>query len=280
MVKRRIFATVIVLTVTLVAIYIANVTYKRHLSDNSTEVKVITYGDKVEYDRLPNDCIGILNDKYAVCKDIIELEPGSTQQYNDVKEYLYLYDIKTGERELINEGATNNISIKHIIEDDNIFWVEQLIHREKTTSGKWAIKEYNIKSKKMNVIDEGEFEDFEKYSYDDIDFSNERMLFPVNMDVSGNKLVYHRVVENGANLNFEIVLYDIITGEKEIIAIGEDYINEYYYDVAINNNYVLYNKYHGKNKDNSFRDTTYKYCDLYAYNITTKQKKKLQKMIF
>ncbi len=281
MVKKRIFAVVIVLVVTLMAIYIAiNVTYKRHFSDCSRETKITTYTDKIEYDRLPDDCITILNDHYAICKDIVELQTGSTQQYNDVGEYTYLYNIKTGKRELINECITNNISLKHIIEGDRIFWIEQLIYREETTSGKWAIKEYNIKSKKTNIIDEGEFEDFKQYAYKDIDFSDANMLFPTNIDVHGNKLTYNRVVDIGGQLNFEIILYDVKSKNMEIIASGKNYISEYYYDVAINEKYVIYNKYHEKNIDNSFRNTTYKYCDLYLYDIEKKHTKEIIKNDF
>ena len=58
-------------------------------------------------------------------------------------------------------------------------------------------------------------------------------------------------------------MYDIITGDKEIIASGEDYVNEYYYDVAINDNYVVYNKYHEKNNDNSLRKTILLLFELY-----------------
>ncbi len=280
MVKKRIFATASILFVTLVAIFIAtNVGDKGNLLDRPQKNNVTVYKNKVEYEELPTDCIELLNDKYAICKKVVDLEPDSTFQYTESKETSYLYNIKTGERKLIGEGSISSVALKHIIQNNNVFWIEQQINK-KENSGKWAIKEYSIESEKIKVIDEGNFENFTNYLYEDIDFSNEGMLFPINMDVSGNKLVYHRVVETEKNLKFEVVLYDITTGEKEIIASGEDYVNEYYYDVAINNNYVVYNKYHEKNNDNSLRDTTYKYCDLYAYNITTKQKKEITKNDF
>ena len=98
MVKKRIFATASILFVTLVAIFIAtNVDDKGNLLDEPQKNSVTVYKNKVEYDELPADCIELLNDKYAICKKVVNLEPDSTFQYTESKETSYLYNIKTGE---------------------------------------------------------------------------------------------------------------------------------------------------------------------------------------
>lgn len=60
------------------------------------------------------------------------------------------------------------------------------------------------------------------------------MLLPMNIDISENNLVYNRIVEENNNLLFEVVMYNLENGK---------------------NNYSF------------FRPTTYKYCDIYVYDI-------------
>lgn len=274
MVKKRVLYAIIAIAVVTAAVSMVKNT------KSAANLSIVEYNGPVEYDELPKDCLAILSDDFAVCKAVVDLEPNSTMQYPKQKESLYLYNIKTRSKENISNSPEGYVSLGHILSNDNLFWIEQYVNRENVISGKWEIKKYNIKSKYLTTIDSGKFDNFQKYSYDDINFSDKNMLFPMNLDIANNKMVYNRVSDDGSNLNFEIVLYDIQSSESKVIATGKNHVSEYYYDVAVSDKYVLYNKYHEKNDDKQLRATTYKYCDLYAYDIENGKTKQISENDF
>lgn len=238
------------------------------------------YEKKVEYRRLPEDCINVLNNEYCICKNSIDESKDVATQYPELSETIYLYNIKNGTKEKIANLEKGYNSINYIFENNHIYWIEHYVNRDKNVSGNWKIKEYSVEGKKIKIIDEGNFEDFEKYEFEDINFADSSMLYPANIDVSNNNMVYNRIREKNGNLVFEIVLYNIENSSFSVIAQGDDYRNEYLYDVAISGDTIIYSKYHEKNDDKYFRPTTYKYCDLFMYNLKTKKETRLSEKDF
>lgn len=166
------------------------------------------------------------------------------------------------------------------IDNDSIYWIEHYVERTQKVSGKWAIKAYNLHTEMIQTIDQGAFDDFQKYAYEDISFADSMMLFPVNMDISQDTLVYNRVIEEENLLNTQIAAYNVKTKTLEIIAQGTDHVNDYVFDAAVSGNNIVYNKYHEKNSDQLLRPTTYKYCDMYVYNLENQETRQISKNDF
>lgn len=204
----------------------------------------------------------------------VDFNKNSTKQFPELKTKVYVINFKQNDKSLLNEYDYNyyDTAREFCIANDNIYFIETHIDKTTGNSGEWAIKEYNLQTKKINIVDEGKFNNFNKYKYTDISFSDGTSLFPRYLDVSKNKLVYNRVKDNKDSLTFEIILYDVVNKSMEIVAKGENYSENYLYNVAISDNRVAYTKYHQINDEiNPERATTYKYCDVYLYDINTKK---------
>lgn len=106
-------------------------------------ISVKNYTNNVEYEKLPSDCISILNNEYCICKSSIDLNQNSNLQYTQFKETLYLYNIKTGNKEKVIECEDGHNTIKHIIGDGRVFWMEHYI-KERT--------EFRKNGKSSNII--------------------------------------------------------------------------------------------------------------------------------
>ncbi len=285
MVKRlSLILTSVVFVMVLVVILITTNTHNYNIETNQfinrEKGYLKDYEKQIEYRKLPEDCISILNNEYCICKSSIDESKNEASQYPELRETIFLYNVENGSKEKIANLEKGYNSIKYIFENNHIYWIEHYVKRDDNVSGNWKIKEYNIESKEIKTVDEGSFEDFGKYEFEDINFADSVMLYPVNIDVSNNNMVYNRVREQNGNLVFEIVLYNIENSSFSVIAKGEDYRNEYLYDVAISGDTVIYSKYYGKNDDKYFRPTTYKYCDLFMYDLKTKKETRLSEKEF
>lgn len=279
MVKKKVIVFLsIAFSLTILVVIAIAITTSKHQENSINKINNASVKEcnaELTWKELPSNCMFVLDDSYCICKDQIVYNADTTEQYPNISETILLYKIDTGEKKEIIQYPKGYNTLGYISYKDNIFWIEHYTERGDIISGKWKIKSYNISSSEITTIDQGEFDDFQKYAYENISFSDERMLFPVNIDVADDMLVYNKLFDKDGILNIQIVLYNITNGETEIVAQSNDYINDYFYDVSISDGYVVYNRYYEKNDNKNFRPTTYKYCDIYLYNIKNKKTEKI-----
>lgn len=282
--KNLLILTSVIFVIVMVVISITTITndYNREMSQFISIEKghLKEYNKKIEYRKLPDDCVSILNNEYCICKSAVDETKNEITQYPELRETIFLYNLKNGSKEKITKLEKGHNSIKYILENNHIYWIEHYVKRESNVSGNWKIQDYNMETKEIKTVDEGSFENFEKYEYEDINFAEADMLYPMNIDVSDDNMVYNRIREENGTLVFEIVLYNIEDSCFSVIAKGKNYRNEYLYDVAISKDMVVYSKYYEKNDDKYFRPTIYKYCDLFMYDLKTKKETRLSEKEF
>lgn len=281
MVKKHllIFSGLSVFLLLVIAFAITNNKNEYDLS-NLNEPNMCEYREELSYKNLPSECLFVLNDTYCICKDISDLNVNSSEQYPDAKETIYLYNSEEGKYKKILEYPLGYSTFGYVMSKNNIFWIEHYVDRKERNSGGWQIRKYSLDTSEIITVDEGQFNDFQRFAYDDISFSDPMMLFPVNIDISNDILVYNRVIEKDEILNTQIIAYDINKEKLEIVTQGKDHVNDYVFDVSISENYIVYNKYHEKNIDYNLRSTTYKYCDVYVYNLENGKTEQLSKNDF
>ncbi len=238
--------------------------------DKLTNIPEEFYEGDIKLSKLPQNCIIVLNNDYGIAIDMVEVDKNSSGQFPNLETTVYLIDIKQNNKTLLVKYGSHYSASSFCIADDNIYFIETYIDEANENSGEWAIKEFNLKNKTLNSIDSGKFEDFSRYDYSDISFKDKESLFPRYLDQSNNKLVYNRITDNQGKLVFDIVLYDVKDKSTQIVASSDNYIDNYFYNVAIDDTIITYTKYHDINDSmKPERDTTYKYCDVYTYDIKT-----------
>jgi hypothetical protein len=241
-------------------------------TENGVERSVINYAGSVSYEMLPPDCLLVLNDEYCISKNVEDSTGDVTAQFPRMRETVYLHNTLTGERKSIYAPPEGHSTFGYIINDNHVLWIEHGVNRGKIVSGEWKIMLFDLNTETVKEVDSGKFNDFSKYSYDEVNFGDAGALFPAQLDISrGNVIAYNRMIEKSDGLYSQIVTRDLLTDSHAVIAEGNSVIDCYVYGVSIDGNRVAYTKYHELNNTYQFRPTTYKYCDIFLYDTATKE---------
>lgn len=247
------------------------------------DIPVKDYKGELTLKKLPEKCEFVLNERYGVGHEYeVDLTKGKADQNGVIhfpkKNVLTLFDFEKNKEIVIaeNEGEYNYYGF--CMDAENLYFVKAEFDKE-NSFGEWFLKEYHMDDGTEKIIDQGQFKELERFRYSEVDFGNKDGLFPRYVDASEGKLVYNKVTEEEGKLVFHIILYDIATAKSTVIAQGDGYIKNHLYSTAIDQNTIIYTKYHdfyraGEQKE---RDTTYKYCDVYLYDIDSRKTEQLTK---
>ena len=245
-------------------------------AQNSENKDVIDYSGSISHEMLPVDFVVSINDEYCISKGSDDKNKNTGLQYMNVQEILYLCNIKTGERKEIYIPAEGHNTFRYVSNDNNVFWIEHGVKHDEVVSGEWKIMYYDLTNESIKEVDGGKVDDLNKYTFNEVYFGDPYTLFPTNLKSSPqNTIVYNRTVEENGKLYSQIVMYDLISDSKVVVAEEDIIIADYVYDVAINKDYVVYTKYHESNNAHFFGPSSYNYCDIFLYDIATKETKQI-----
>ncbi|MEG0671423.1 hypothetical protein [Clostridium sp.] len=203
---------------------------------------------------LPNDkqIINIIDDQTLVIVS------------NDRK-YIQTYNLKTKTTSNITEVSSNDKNIESVVYNDKWYlWAEDeaFITNTEAKPFQWKLIAYNIETNEKVTIDVSDISINTVKTPIYIHYTPEKFAIS-----DTNKIVYCKNIDLNQTVGSQVVIYDLDEKTSTIVDQIPDTSKELITDCAIYNDSVLYCKFSEVNDDFSFRQTRYKYSDLYQYNI-------------
>jgi len=192
---------------------------------------------------------------------------------------ILLYNLTTKKQTTIIEPLNKGYYIKNVVSNsDWIVWVENevLIQDSSDKPFKWVIVAKNVKTGKVITVDKSTLTNnkyniplFVNFTPDNLSLSKE------------NRVVYARNDLENSQVISELILYDLNTKISKTISKSKEVSTELIYLPNIYGDKVAWSLFRDLNDDTdrnkTFRNTQFKYSDIYIYDIKTDTTKQLTK---
>ncbi len=192
---------------------------------------------------------------------------------------ILLYNLTTKKQSTIIEPLNKGYYIKNVVSNyDWIVWIEYEMQIQDPSNKpfKWFIVAKDVKTGKVITVDKSIFTD---NKYDIPLFVN---LTPDNLALSKeNILVYAKSNLEDSNVISQLILYDLNTEVSKTISKSKEVSKELIYLPNIYGDKVAWSLFRDLNDDVdrniTFRNTQFKYSDIYIYEIKTGTTKQMTK---
>lgn len=191
---------------------------------------------------------------------------------------ILLYNLTTKKQSTIIEPLNRNHYIKNVVSNsDWIVWVEDEVLIQSTDKPfKWIIGAKNLRTGKVITVDKSVFTD---NNYNIPVFVN---FAPDNLSLSKeNRLVYEKIDLENSRVISKLNLFDLNTEISKTISKSREVSNELIYLPNIYGDKIAWSLFRELNDDvdrnKVFRNTQFKYSDIYIYDIKTDTTKQLTK---